>query len=86
MAFRLISCFYSSVCAILYSQENIDRHYIRKLRIFVVLIMWGNYNHGVIHDKVKNTASKVYTVNNLVLFLFGTLSLSRPLGFTLHFL
>ena len=25
-------------------------------KIFAVVITWGNYNHGVIHDKFKNTA------------------------------
>ena len=30
---------------------------MRKLHIFAVLITWDNYNHGVIYDKVKNTAS-----------------------------
>ena len=39
-------------------------HSIRKLRIFVVPIMLGNYNHGVIHDEVKNTA--VYSIRQLV--------------------
>ena len=28
---------------------------IRRLRIYAVLITWGNYNRGVIHDEVKNT-------------------------------
>ena len=31
-------------------------HSILKLRIFAVPITWGNYNHGVIHDEVINTA------------------------------
>ena len=30
---------------------------IRRLRIFAVLITWGNYNYGVIYDEVKNTAA-----------------------------
>ena len=30
---------------------------IRRLHIFTVLIMWGNYNYGVIYDEVKNTAA-----------------------------
>ena len=28
---------------------------IRRLRIYAVLITWGNYNRGVIYDEVKNT-------------------------------
>ena len=36
---------------------------IRRLCIFAVLIKWGNYNDGVIYDKVKkkysSTESKV---------------------------
>ena len=51
--------------------------------------MWGNYNHGVIHNEVKNTAvvyDSLNTLNkNLTLVLFGTFLLSRPLGFTVHF-
>ena len=31
---------------------------ILRLRISAVLIMWGNYNYGVIYDKVKNTAAQ----------------------------
>ena len=31
---------------------------IRRLRIFAELITWGNYNHGVIYNEVKNTAAQ----------------------------
>ena len=31
-------------------------HLTQELCIFAAPITWGNYNHGVIHDEVKNTA------------------------------
>ena len=31
---------------------------IRRLGISAVLITWGNYNHGVIYDEVKNSSTE----------------------------
>ena len=41
---------------------------IQRLRISVVLIKWGNYNHGVIYDEVKNTHSTECTVGAVAAF------------------
>ena len=43
---------------------------IRRLRISAVLITWGNYNHRVIYDEVKNTAAQTVGLHVLPLHLW----------------
>ena len=59
---------------------------IRRLRISVVLITSGNYNHGVIYDEVKNTAAQrvavaafytTRTTTTLVGLVLGKIFISR---------
>ena len=52
---------------------------IRRLRIYAVLITWGNYNRGVIYDEVKNTVAfyTTCTTTTLVGLALGKIFISR---------
>ena len=53
---------------------------IRRLRIYAVLITWGNYNRGVIYDEVKNT---VYSTVGAVTAFYTTRTTTTLVGLAL---
>ena len=56
---------------------------IRRLRISAVLITWGNYNHGVIYDEVKNTAAQTVWYVGAVAAFYTTRTTTTVVGLAL---